>query len=114
MINSRNSIYTNILDLTQERKLPYLICAISPLAAMMMFHSRYIGNDSLKYYNLFLQTSRATVQDLLTNTRFEHGYLLLNWLIGRFTGNPQWLYICIGTFMSIALIWWVYRECQEW
>lgn len=103
------AILFNAFSTMQKRKLPYLICAISPLAAMMMFHSRYIGNDSLNYYNLFLQTSRATVQDLLTNTRFEHGYLLLNWLIGRFTANPQWLYICIGTFMSIALIWWVYK-----
>lgn len=68
------AILFNAFSTMQKRKLPYLICAISPLAAMMMFHSRYIGNDSLNYYNLFLQTSRATVQDLLTNTRFEHGY----------------------------------------
>lgn len=76
---------------------------------MMMFHSRYFGNDSLNYYNLFLQTSGTTVQNLLTNTRFEHGYLLLNWLIGRFTTNPQWLYVCVGAFISVSLIWWMYR-----
>lgn len=76
---------------------------------MMMFHSRYVGNDSLNYYNLFLQTSGTTVQNLLTNTRFEYGYLLLNWLIGRFTTNPQWLYVCVGAFISVSLIWWMYR-----
>ncbi|RHF50713.1 hypothetical protein DW673_15840 [Lactiplantibacillus plantarum] len=77
-----------------------------PNSVRINFTIYHIGNDSLNYYNLFLQTSRATVQDLLTNNRFEHGYLLLNWLIGRFTANPQWLYICIGTFYvnSINLV----------
>ncbi|MCT3358433.1 MULTISPECIES: hypothetical protein [Latilactobacillus] len=53
------AILFNAFSTMQKRKLPYLICAISPLAAMMMFHSRYIGNDSLNYYNLFLQTSMS-------------------------------------------------------
>ena len=47
------AILFNAFSTMQKRKLPYLICAISPLAAMVMFHSRYIGNDSLNYYNLF-------------------------------------------------------------
>lgn len=96
----------------EKHKKGYLFLALTPLALMIMFHSSIVGNDSMVYWRLFNTIQSQSIHEVLQNTRFEHGYLLFNWIVGRFTTNPQWIFIIIGFFVIASAGWWLNKYIE--
>ena len=61
----------------------YLFWALLPLAAMTMFHSENIGNDTRAYTGLFEAVKEMTLKMALSNGRFEKGYMLFTYVLTR-------------------------------
>ena len=62
--------------MNQKKKIIYLFWALLPLALMTMFHSENIGNDTRAYTDLFEAVKEMTLKMVLSNGRFEKGYML--------------------------------------
>lgn len=94
----------------EKYKKGYLFLALIPMSIMIMFHSPAVGNDSMVYWRFFTTIQKQSIQGVMENTRFEHGYLLFNWIVGRFTTNPQW--IIIGVFIIASAGWWINKYVE--
>lgn len=91
----------------KSRKKTYLFMAFFPLAMMTMLHSWSVGNDTIQYINIFKKYRNYTWSQLFLDQRFEHGFLAFNWLIGKVTSNPQWVFVITGSLLYISLFRWV-------
>ena len=95
-----------------KNKRIYLFVALLPLALMTMFHSPAIGNDTKNYIDLFNQVKHQSLSAIFKNTRFEKGYLLYNFLLGKLFQSPQALFICTGAFLYLSLSRWLKKWCD--
>lgn len=69
------------------------------------FRSVSIGNDTKEYYRVFqLVSSRSTLSDVLGLTRYEVGYMVLNFLITRYTSSFTVLLSFISTFYLFSVL----------
>ena len=90
----------------------YLFAALLPLAMMSMFHSAAVGSDTLQYINIFERYRLFPWSRLFQDQRFEHGYLVLNWVFGQFTDNPQFLFAFIGGLLYCSLYRWMDKHIE--
>ncbi len=92
----------------------YIIFIFFVLAILMMFRAEHVGNDTDIYTHLFgvINNSCRSLGDVISyskTTRFEEGYVLLNWILGRISSDPQILFIVTGAFTAFSFGRFVYR-----
>ena len=92
-----------------QKKLWYLVLAVLPLALMTMFRAGSIGNDTQGYIDYFDSIKSLSLSQALDNTRFEKGYILLNYILSRISKNSQILLIVSGAFSYFSLSRWIYK-----
>lgn len=92
-----------------QKKLWYLVLALLPLALMTMFRAGSIGNDTQGYIDYFDSIKSLSLSQALDNTRFEKGYILLNYILSRISKNSQILLIASGAFSYFSLSRWIYK-----
>ncbi len=105
-------LFDAFLPMESGIKRLYLFIALLPLALMVMLHSASVGSDTLQYINLFKRYRLFPWNHLFQDQRFEHGYLVLNWVFGQFTDNPQYLFAWIGAMLFISLYRWINKHIE--
>lgn len=69
------------------------------------FRAYTVGNDTPEYYRLFkLVNAQSSIVNASSITRYEIGYIALNYLVGRFTNNFTVLIGIITAFYLISSI----------
>ena len=94
------------------KKKRYLFLALFPLAAMTMFHSESIGNDTRAYTDLFEAVKGMTLKMALSNGRFEKGYMLFTYVLTRLFSSRQCVLIAEGAIVYLSLARWLNKWCK--
>lgn len=69
------------------------------------FRAYTIGNDTPEYYRIFnLSNSSNSLRELLSATRYEVGYLILNFLVTKFTSSFTVLLALITAFYMASVL----------
>ncbi len=96
-------LLTEIARLPIKEKVGYWFCVII-LMFLGAFRAESIGNDTHEYLRIFQEIA----QDPTIETRYEIGYIYLNYLVSLFSSNPQSILIvtsCIILFSFGRFIW---------
>lgn len=96
----------------ESSKKVYLFWALLPLAAMTMFHSENIGNDTRAYTGLFEAVKEMTLKMVLSNGRFEKGYMLFTYVLTRLFSSRQCVLIAEGAIVYLSLARWLNKWCK--
>lgn len=96
----------------ESSKKVYLFWALLPLAAMTMFHSENIGNDTRAYTGLFEAVKEMTLKMALSNGRFEKGYMLFTYVLTRLFSSRQCVLIAEGAIVYLSLSRWLNKWCK--
>lgn len=94
------------------KKKRYLFLALFPLAAMTMFHSENIGNDTRAYTDLFEAVKEMTLKMALSDGRFEKGYMLFTYVLTRLFSSRQSVLIAEGAIVYLSLARWLNKWCK--
>lgn len=94
------------------KKRRYLFLALFPLAAMTMFHSENIGNDTRAYTDLFEAVKEMTLKMALSDGRFEKGYMLFTYVLTRLFSSRQCVLIAEGAIVYLSLARWLNKWCK--
>lgn len=94
------------------KKKRYLFLALFPLAAMTMFHSENIGNDTRAYTDLFEAVKEMTLKMALSDGRFEKGYMLFTYVLTRLFSSRQCVLIAEGAIVYLSLSRWLNKWCK--
>lgn len=94
------------------KKKRYLFLALFPLAAMTMFHSENIGNDTRAYTDLFEAVKEMTLKMALSDGRFEKGYMLFTYVLTRLFSSRQCVLIAEGAIVYLSLARWLNKWCK--
>lgn len=85
-------------------KRAYLVVALGVLAFMTMFRASTVGNDTQEYILAYLSVARTPdIAAYIASSVIEPAYLLWNWLISRFTSDPQALFVLTGTVVYLSI-----------
>lgn len=98
--------------MNQKKKIIYLFWALLPLALMTMFHSENIGNDTRAYTDLFEAVKEMTLKMVLSNGRFEKGYMLFTYVLTRLFSSRQCVLIAEGAIVYLSLSRWLNKWCK--
>lgn len=98
--------------MNQKKKIIYLFWALLPLALMTMFHSENIGNDTRAYTDLFEAVKEMTLKMVLSNGRFEKGYMLFTYVLTRLFSSRQCVLIAEGAIVYLSLARWLNKWCK--
>lgn len=90
----------------------YLFWALLPLAAMTMFHSESIGNDTRAYTELFEAVKGMTLKTVLSSNRYEKGYMLFTYVLTRLFSSRQSVLIAEGAIVYLSLARWLNKWCK--
>lgn len=91
----------------QKRKAIYLFWALFPLALMTMLHGENIGNDTRAYTELFDTVRSMTLAQVLSNGRFEKGYMLFTYILTRICSTRQSVLIAEGAIVYLSFARWL-------
>lgn len=94
-------------EMKPKRKAGYLFFALMPLAIMTMFRADSVGNDTLEYVRLFDSVKYLSLERILDSTRYEKGYLLLNFLLSKVSKNSRVVLVTVGAFSYFSLARWL-------
>jgi hypothetical protein len=94
-------------EMKPKRKVGYLFFALMPLAIMTMFRADSVGNDTLEYVRLFDSAKNLSLGKIIDSTRYEKGYLLLNYLLSKISENSRIILVTIGAFSYCSLARWL-------
>jgi len=62
-----------------------------------------IGIDTMNYFNSFMFFEQKSLQEIITNSELEKGYLLLQYFIYNIFGNFQFLLIFVAIFQMVVV-----------
>lgn len=86
--------------MSNKKKRIMLISLLLPLFILTAFRDISVGNDTLNYYNGFKYISlQPSLKMAIKNSRFEMGYIFLNYLVSVLGGN----YYTLQFLMSIII-----------
>lgn len=69
------------------------------------FRNVSVGNDTVEYYRIFNLISKQTdIMTALTATRYEIGYIALNFIVSRFTTNFNVLLAIIAAIYLLSVV----------
>ena len=78
-------LFVGMTKLNDRKK---LIIFFLPLFFLFTFRDTSIGSDTPAYFDFFIQVANTpSLADALKETRFEPGYVVLNWIIHTLNGN---------------------------
>ena len=77
----------------------------------------YNYTDTINYATGFDLIKDMSLNEALFELHFASmwgkGYILLNWIIGHFTNNPQFLFSLISIFTVIGVMWFYYKTTNK-
>lgn len=91
----------------------YLFLTFAIIGILIMFRSVTVGNDTDVYTYLF--KTIASTKDInlyIKNSRFESGYIYLNWFLSKISDNPQILFIVTGFFTALSFKRFIYQYSE--
>lgn len=101
------SFFKAFRRMKRKKKAIYLALALMPLALMTMFHGASVGNDTGGYIQYYTSMNHISISKALENTRFEKGYIVLNWFLNQISDEPQTLFVWVGVFLYCSLGRWI-------
>lgn len=101
----------NLIHNRKDYKSPIVMVFFIYLAIVLMFREKSVGLDLDNYHYMFNKYSLESIRTLLTSDG-ELLYKILNWLIGKFTNEFQWV-LAITALMAIIPIFCLYNEDKK-
>ena len=98
----------NIINNRNDHKSPIVMVFFIYLILLLMFRGRTVGLDLPNYQYMFYKYSGDTLSSLL-KADVDILYKVLNWIIGRFTSQFQWIMI-IAAILAVTPIFMLYNE----
>ena len=97
---------------TKPTKKFFLIYVCMVLIIISAIRSVDVGNDTLQYWRAFTRISELPVKDLWT-TRYEPGFVILCYLLGLISDNPQILLVVTSFIIFIPFFIFFYRNSED-
>ena len=105
-------LFSSFSTMSKRSKKWYLLASLGFLAFLTMFHGVEVGNDTAMYIDRFQSIARTgDLFAYIKSTTMEPGYLVFNYVLSRFTNNPQILFIASGLLVYSSLGLFLYRNC---
>ena len=98
--------------ISEKAKKHLVAISMFPVFVLLAFKSTSVGTDSLNYYEYFDVVKYSTLDELF-QMRNEKGYQLLMKIITSVFSDPQWQFIIVGFFITIAVGIFVYKYSKE-
>lgn len=105
-----------LLDMASDKASKKLYCAIVSvnMALISGLRAYSVGPDTANYVWYFMRDSTRSFSDILfTNTDLEKGYILLEYIISRFTINPTVFFLVVAFFFMAMTSILIYRYSSE-
>lgn len=96
----------------KHKRILYIIYSLFPLLMMSIFRDASIGNDTKEYLLYFEIIENSNFQEALDGSRFEIGYVVLNYILSRLTDNSYVLLITTGFFVFTSLSIYLNKWCS--
>lgn len=91
-------------NLEGKKKRCYIFLAASVLFVLMAFRDVYMGNDTSNYVAQFNRmASYSNPFDYIQNTRIESGFLLLEWILSRFSNDARILFAVSSAIIMLSV-----------
>ena len=91
----------------------YLFLVFAAIGCLIMFRSVNVGNDTDEYIDLFNSIAKTKNLTLyIERSRFEPGYIYLNWYLSKISTNPQILFMVTGFFTAISFKRFIYHYSE--
>lgn len=98
----------------KERKKLFQLCVFAVFFIIVSFRSYTVGNDTPEYLRVFnLIRMQPSLVQALSSTRFEPGYIILNYYVGKVTANYTVLLALIAFVYLFSSIWLVNRYAKS-
>ena len=97
------TLWAEITNQKNYEKTGYWLCVLV-LMCLGAFRAETIGNDTHEYLRIFQEIA----QDPFRETRYEAGYVFLNYIVSLFSSDPQSILVvtsCITLFSFGRFIW---------
>ncbi len=88
----------------------YLFIMFGIFGILMMFRGETVGNDTDRYIDIFnVVRKTSNLQTFIESSRYEKGYIYLNWVLSLISDNPQILFIVTGAFTAFSFGRFIYK-----
>lgn len=98
-----------LLPNLQKNKKYYLIMMFVILTFFSGLRGIDVGIDTKSYVAIFNQVNMQPLMDSFNNSRIENGYILLNYVVGRFTDNPQAILLITSIIINYSFARAIYK-----
>ena len=92
----------NKQKLTNNSKLFFIITFLI-LFCVSGFRSKYVGVDTLQYYNAFMRISQININEF-ADFRYEYGFTFLCWVLSKIINTPQILIFVTSFFINLVIL----------
>lgn len=107
-------VFDAFQDIKGKKKLFYVITMCGIFFTVMGFRYYGMGNDTLSYYRMFLQTANTnSIAKYVETSNVESGYLYYNYLLSLISNNPRILFVVTAAIVSFALGFFAYRNVSN-
>lgn len=90
-------ILSKNINREKHEKVGYWLCVIT-LMSLSAFRAETIGNDTLEYLRIFQETAQYGTME----TRYEIGYIYLNYIVSFISSNPQSILVVTSVFVFFS------------
>ncbi|SDM51732.1 EpsG family protein [Actinomyces ruminicola] len=95
---------------TRQKAVSPLFAAFLLIGAVATFRAPSVGNDTLEYHRVFKEIAGTTsYQEAIQVSRFEHGYVLVNYLVSRITDNFNILLLLVAACYLASVMLFIQR-----
>ena len=91
-------------DIERKQNKKFLMCFFTIIFFLTAFRDYSVGNDTKTYVNIFKSISKQKdIVRYMQSSDYEPLYILLNWIISRFTHNPRALFLIIAVICGVLI-----------
>ena len=92
-----------------------LVVAFVAFVAFSSMRAVSVGNDTVEYHRVFEEIKATTsLQEAFTVSRFEYGYVVLNYLVSRITDSFNILLLIISVFVYGSAVLFIKRYAANY
>ncbi|WP_314875128.1 EpsG family protein, partial [Actinomyces oris] len=92
-----------------------LVVAFVAFVAFSSMRAVSVGNDTIEYHRVFEEIKATTsLEEAFTVSRFEYGYVLLNYLVSRITDSFNILLLIISVFVYGSAVLFIKRYAANY